>query len=191
MSWTSRNGALNQAEMEGNAREIIRYGRQENWSKTAVAAILGNMQAESTINPGLWEFGQTPYTPTAGYGLVQWTPYTNLADWATLEGLTWEDDGDTQLMRISYEAANGLQWGPNIELGINPPCTFQEFLHDNNRTVDDMSDLWLMFYERPANVMSKVPQRRQNSEDWYTFIGNYGTIPIWLMFKMRQMKGGH
>lgn len=189
MGWTARNGYLTQAEMEGNAREIATYARNNGWSQTALAAILGNMQAESGINPGLWEFGKTPYDPTAGYGLVQWTPYTNLSDWATLQGLSWEDNGDTQLQRISYEAANGLQWGNNIELGISPPISFSDFLVDDNYTLDDMSDMWAMFYERPANVLSVLQTRRDNSAYWYNFIGVYG-VPYWLLFKMRQNNWG-
>lgn len=189
MSWTARNGYLNQAEMEGNAREIIAYARQEHWSKTALAAILGNLQAESGINPGIWE-NLTPYQ--GGYGLTQWTPYTKLQLWADAEGLTWIDDGDTQLQRISYEAQNNLQWFYNSEIGMAPPISFEDFLHDDNYTLQNMTNFWLWFYEHPADPGPTTQATRfAYAEDWYDFIGNYGTIPIWLMFKMRQMKGGH
>ena len=93
-------------------------------------------------------------------------------------------------MRISYEAANGLQWGYNVELGVSPPISFSDFLVDDNYTLDDMSDMWAMFYERPYNVLSVLQTRRDNSAYWYNFIGTYGLIPIWMLFKMRQNNWG-
>ena len=66
MAWTAANRYLTQAEMEGNAREIINYARQENWSKTALAAILGNMQAESTINPAMIQQTHRSRLPDSG-----------------------------------------------------------------------------------------------------------------------------
>ncbi len=184
MAWTAANRYLTQAEMEGNAREIVKYARQENWSKTALAAILGNMQAESGINPGIWE-NLTPYA--GGYGLVQWTPYTKLEQWAEEEGLTWLDDGDTQLLRISYEAQNNIQWFRNEELGIDPPISFEEFLHDDNYSRDDMTNFWLWFYEHPADPGPTTQQQRQTyAEFWWDFIGAYGQLPIWLLFKIRE-----
>lgn len=185
MAWTSGNRYLTQAEMEGNAREIERYARDEHWSKTALCAILGNMEAESGINPGIWE-QFTPYG-SSGYGLVQWTPYTKLSNWATSEGLPWLDDGDTQLLRISYEAANNLQWFRNDELGIDPPITFEQFLHDGNYTLQDMTNFWLWFYEHPFDPGPTTQQQRQAlAEAWWNFIGAYGVIPIWMLFKMRE-----
>lgn len=52
------------------------------WTDGAIAGMLANMQNESSVNPNRWE-GDTPYGTTVGgrpggYGLVQWTPYTNI-----------------------------------------------------------------------------------------------------------------
>ena len=186
MSWTSRNGYLNQAEKEGNAREVARYAQQEHWSKTALCAILGNMEAESGINPGIWE-NLVPYDPNGGYGLTQWTPYTKLSNWATSEGLTWEDDGETQLMMLSNEAATNQQWFYNSEIGMAPPISFEDFLHDDNYTLQDMTNFFLWFYEHPLDPgPATQAQRFVNAEYWWNFLGSYGMIPIWLMFKMRQ-----
>lgn len=51
MAWISRNGYLNQSEMENNANIVISYFRSQGVNDVTIAAILGNMQAESTINP--------------------------------------------------------------------------------------------------------------------------------------------
>lgn len=72
-------------EQTNNATEIwtILHGYY-NWDDNAVAAVLGNISAESTFNPWLWE-GQTVRNKNpgslyyrdfdGGYGLIQWTPY--------------------------------------------------------------------------------------------------------------------
>ena len=55
------------------------------WPDTSVAAVLGNVSAESTFNPWLWEGrvlrDKSSSSPAyyrdfnGGYGLIQWTPY--------------------------------------------------------------------------------------------------------------------
>ena len=51
MAWISRNGYLNQSEMENNADIVIAYYRSLGIVDKTIAGILGNMQAESTVNP--------------------------------------------------------------------------------------------------------------------------------------------
>ena len=55
--------------MQNNAVLLWSYFKAQGWTLNAVAAMLGNMQSESTINPGIWE-GLDPFV--GGYGLVQW-----------------------------------------------------------------------------------------------------------------------
>ena len=74
MAWISGNRYLSLSEMQNNVDIIHYFFRSAGWTDNAIAAMLGNMQSESTINPGIWE-GLDPYA--GGYGLVQWTPYTN------------------------------------------------------------------------------------------------------------------
>lgn len=50
-SWISRSGALTQSEMENNADIVIPFYRNLGYSDKTIGAILGNMQAESSINP--------------------------------------------------------------------------------------------------------------------------------------------
>ena len=115
MGWHSGNYYLTTAEMQDNAREIALYAHAHGWRKIACAAILGNMQAESGVNPGIWEMLQQFQ---GGYGLVQWTPYIKYSDWAIDNGyINWEDNGPAELARISYEADNNIQWFDNAELG--------------------------------------------------------------------------
>lgn len=57
MAWVSVNRALTQSEMENNADIIIPYYRTLGYSDETICAILGNMQAESTLSPIRQEVG--------------------------------------------------------------------------------------------------------------------------------------
>jgi hypothetical protein len=72
----------------------------------------GNMQSESAINPGRWQSDIVmPSDPTyAGYGLVQWTPYTKYTNWIVNQGFSDPSEMDANIFRILYEVANNLQW---------------------------------------------------------------------------------
>lgn len=188
MAWYSGNYYLSQSEMENNAQLVADYARSNGWTKIACAAILGNMQAESGINPGIWE-NLTPYG--GGYGLVQWTPYTKYSDWATGEGYTWQDNGDAEMERISYEAANNLQWFRNAELGIDPPITFEQFLKAGLYDLENSTNFWLWFYEHPADPGPTTQQTRYSyAQAWYNYI-DWKEIPTWLLFKFNDWRRYH
>ena len=82
------NAYLSQSQMTDNAQYIADYLINKGWTRNAIAGILGNMQRESTLNPGLWEsliYGNM----SGGYGLVQWTPATGYTSWADARGYPW------------------------------------------------------------------------------------------------------
>ena len=74
MSWTIGNRYLTQSEMEGNAWEVYSFFAGRGWTRNAIAGILGNMQTESNINPGLWQ-SLKEHNYSGGFGLVQWTQF--------------------------------------------------------------------------------------------------------------------
>lgn len=85
MAWTIGNKYLTEAQMQGNALEVYRYFAENGWSLNAIGGILGNMEKESNINPGLWQsLNEGNYS--GGFGLVQWTPATNYTNWANANG---------------------------------------------------------------------------------------------------------
>lgn len=188
MAWTAGNRYLTAAETEGNAQEVYATLDNLGWSVQAIAALCGNMQAESGINPGIWE-NLTPYA--GGYGLTQWTPYTKLSDWADQNQLAWIDNGDTQLLRIEYEALNNEQWFYNSEMDRYPPITFTQF-RVSLLPVETLSDYFLYFYEHPQDPMGQTPIRRVNSRYWYDLFtgGGGGTVPLWMLFKFQDWRRG-
>lgn len=57
INWIYKNEYLSTSEMINNANMVINYYRARGINDVAIAAILGNMQAESTIEPILTERG--------------------------------------------------------------------------------------------------------------------------------------
>ena len=51
------NGYFTRDKMRQNAANINNYFKERGWSPTARMALLGNMEKESTMNPGLIEVG--------------------------------------------------------------------------------------------------------------------------------------
>ena len=48
------NMYLERSQMRDNAQYIADYLIANGWTQNAVAGILGNIERESTMNPGLW-----------------------------------------------------------------------------------------------------------------------------------------
>ncbi len=178
MPWISGNRYLSLQETYNNAGLIAPILLGYGWSRTAAAACLGNMRAESGCNPGIWE-SLTPYA--GGYGLVQWTPYTKYSEWY---GNGWEDNGPGECDRINYESLNNIQWFRNEEFSMDPPVTFQQYRVNDNLPLNDMSDYWMLFYEHPADPYGQIDIRRQYSQDMYDRFLSPTQLPIWLLMKI-------
>lgn len=169
MEWIQGNRYLSYEEMKNNAVIVRNYLLAKGWSINAISAILGNMQSESTINPGIWESLTVDYN--RGFGLVQWTPATKYIDWA---GAFWES-GNKQLDRIEYEVENNIQWFANPSAPIvNPPITFAEF-KTSMLDVVTLANYFLWYYEHP--LVTIQPNRGEQALQWLEFLGG-STCPI-------------
>lgn len=149
---------LTQEEMETNAQYIYSYLHDKGWTIQAIAGILGNMQAESSINPGVWQSHLIGNTE-GGYGLVQWTPATNYLNWVSGDASTM----DNNLSRIIYELNNGLQWIATDAY----PMSFEEFSKSTS-SPSLLASVFLKNYERAGVEVEAT--RQSNAENWYTFL---------------------
>lgn len=156
---------LSQSEMENNAAYIYYYLSVRGWSDNAIAGMLGNMETESTMNPGIWE-NLTSGNTSGGLGIVQWTPASLLLNWASERGLS-ATDMDTQLKYLIYECANGLQYYATNSYPT--PATFEDF-KTSELDPDYLAMAFLFNYERPATT--NQPQRGTQALEWYEFIKN-------------------
>lgn len=162
MTVTSANRYLTRAEMEGNAEVIASVFLANGWSLNAIAAMLGNMQSESGINPGIYESLDSTST-TNGFGLVQWTPNTKYKTWADANGYSDYGDIFAQTVRIQYELENGLQWITTSAY----PLSFKSF-STSNESPEYLAQAFLYNYERPASL--DQPHRSTQAREWYDFI---------------------
>ena len=163
-------------EMQNNADIMYAFFIQHGWTVNAIAAMFGNMQTESTLNPGIWE-NLNPLV--GGYGLVQWTPYTNYSDWA---GDGWQDNGQKEMERIIYGLDHHLQW---ISTRLYP-MSFQEFT-TSEKPPAYLAQAFLYNYERPQ--VKPQPARSRQAEYCYEYRSGQPPakqIPIWLLFKIRK-----
>ena len=178
MPWITGNRYLSMSEMQNNADIMYAFFTEKGWTVNAISAMFGNMQTESTLNPGIWE-NLDPFV--GGYGLVQWTPYTHYSDWA---GDGWQDNGHKEMERIIYELENHLQW---ISTSLYP-MTFREF-SQSDKPPAYLAQAFLYNYERPA-VMPQ-PARSKQAEYWYEYLAGHPPvkeIPIWLLFKLKERR---
>lgn len=164
IGWIYGNRYLSQSEMENNAQKVFNYFIGQGWSYEAIAGMLGNMEYESNINPGLW---QNRTYGTGGYGLTQWTPASKYINWA---GSEWENNGAKECERIQWELDNNEQW----QTHLSHPMTFQQFYNSTN-TPEYLAEVFLYNYEMPDNPASKINERATSARRWYNFILN---IPV-------------
>lgn len=180
---TNQVPPITTAEQEQNVLNLATYFRARGWTDNAIAAMCGNMQTESYLNPGQYQHGFPVGTASGGFGLVQWTPRTKFSDWA---GANWESDYDLQPARIQYELENGLQW--QYRSGYTQFISFADFAVSTD-SVDYLTGAWLYYYEGPLDPAASITLRRQQAARWYEFLGNTPTpsmnLPIWLLFKIR------
>jgi hypothetical protein len=185
MAWISRQGALTQSEMENNANIIINYYRNIGVDDRTIACILGNMQAESSINPEREEIGG------AGYGLVQWTPISVLQNHCNTLGLSPYNNGDVQIQVLIQEILNqsGVgEWYTSqafISNYYNSGATSdmigitgRQFLDNSmNWNPDKLAVLFMVGYERPSYdpSVNHYQIRQQNANNWFQYMG--GIIP--------------
>lgn len=149
MALTISNAYLTQAQMDGNAQYIANWLSAKGWTRNSIAAILGNMQRESNINPGLWEsllYGNT----SGGYGLTQWTPASKYLSWAQERGYPYGSDYSNaeayingQLQRIVWEVENNQQWIATSAFNFS----FSAFTK-STQTAAYLTEAFLKNYER-------------------------------------------
>lgn len=159
----SESESLTQSEMEVNASYI--YKALSGWSINAVSALLGNLQAESTMNPGRWQSENVGNTE-GGYGLVQWTPASKYIDWCTVNELSDPSEMDNNIARILREVEFDMQWIATADY----PLSFEQFTQ-STESVAYLAECFLMCYERPADQSQTVKDYRSSlANKWYAYI---------------------
>lgn len=186
MAWIVKvgvNAYLTQSEMENNATEFYGYFNSKGFTIESVAGMLGNLQQESNINPGMKQTASA----SSGWGLIQWTPSSNLTDYATAYGVDWTT-GEIQTQLMWDEIINGYggQWIPKPSLGYG--YTGAEF----SQLTDVAEACKAYLYERERAGVEALDKRLTYASNWYEYLTGVTPptpptptkrkrMPVWMM----------
>lgn len=171
-SYFNESEPLTSEEMHKNAQyiyEVLKY--IYGWSGEAIAGMLGNIQAESSINPGRWQGDNVNVGPA--YGLVQWDPFTKYTEWCAEQGFSDPSEMDANIERIIYEVENRIQYYATPDY----PESFAEFT-TSTQTPYYLACAFAWNYERSAVVLwgteeeqeALRQQRGGNANYWYEYL---------------------
>lgn len=199
-SYLDESEHLTNDEMKKNAvyiYQILKYIYK--WSDNAIAGILGNIQSESSINPGRWQSDDIGNS-SGGYGLVQWTPASKYFEWCEAENRADASEMDNNIERIIYEVENNVQYYSTPEY----PESFADF----TQSIAPPYYLACAFawnYERSYVVLYGTEEEKEalrklrggNAEYWYEYLTGLNPsepvtptpstkrkkMPVWMMLK--------
>lgn len=169
MAWTISNNYLTESQMQGNAVEVYNFFSARGWTLNAIAGMLGNMERESNINPGLWQslnYGNY----SGGYGLVQWTPATNYTDWASSHGYSITDP-QGQMIWIDTVTVSSGQWIATSEYNLS----FDSF-KKSTQSPEWLASAFMKNFER-AGVEAEG-ERRSDARKWYDYLAQNGSSQV-------------
>lgn len=189
MAWIVKIGldpSMTQTELENNATEFYGYFNSKGFTIESICGMLGNLQQESQINPGCKQKGGD------GWGLIQWTPHTNLTDYASAQGSDWAT-GEIQTQLMWEEIINGYagQWIPKPALGYS-------YTGDEFSKLTDVSEACKAYlYERERAGVQALSKRLTYASNWYEYLTGVTpptpptpptptkrkTMPVWMMCK--------
>lgn len=166
MGWTIGNFALSQEQMNANAVEVYKYFSGKGWSLNAISGVLGNMQSESYINPGVWQ-SLISGNYSGGFGLVQWTPATNYTNWASANGYGITDPNG-QLYWIDALSATTGQWIPTSAYNISWSA-----FKVSGQSPEYLASAFLKNFERAGVEVEAT--RRSQARYYYNLLSKYDT----------------
>lgn len=159
--------SLTQDEKRHNANLAMSFLRQNGFTIYAASGMVGNMWAESQMNPSTWEvINNVPAVYSGGYGLVQWTPYTNYSQWVETDhpDEEWENNGPLEMQRILYERQHGLEFYPSSAYPQWRWSNFSELEPSEGETINEAinkaTDIFLRNYLRPSNPDATLANRQ-------------------------------
>ncbi len=141
---------LSLSAQESNATEIYNYCMNDGFTIQATCALLGNIQRESSLNPGKKQ-GEN-----LAWGLIQWDPHTVLTDWASENGYNWWD-GAAQMIFITGDDV--VHWHEKPQF----PYSYEDF-----KQMTDI-DLATEVYKenRERNSLQDLDLRQTYAWNWY------------------------
>lgn len=172
-------------EATANAWEIYNYfrGLTTPWAVESIAALCGNAQLESQMNPFI-----RADTESGAFGLWQWiTNKQTLINWANGQGLR-PTSGPAQVQYVEAERSGAVQDSQYLPRQEFSHVSFNDFAYNQETlTVQQLAKCWWTNYERSAAWQE---DRATWAAGYYElFTGSpppTGTVPPWLLFKWKE-----
>ena len=195
-NWTDSHPGWTQygPEQTQNAQAIAdRLASYGGITRSAAIGVIANMTHESWLNPGQWELGSN-YSPSAGFGLGQWTPSTKYSNWLGSTDPDVMSDGNNQLDFLldntpnqwsTYYVDMNTGWSSYYNVYVPILATLDDYWIAED-TIEDMTTAWMVYWERPAAGTAGLASRIAHAQYWDTVIDYHVTIPIWLICKAAQ-----
>ncbi|MCL2147424.1 MAG: phage tail tip lysozyme, partial [Synergistaceae bacterium] len=170
---------LSTDQQEANANYIYKYLLREGWTTEAICGLLGNIQHESWLNPGVWyEKNETKLA----YGLVQWNPTSKFLDWAGLNDANADRIANSypkslvnlqlEFLIESCQPVQGTEWlqGSAVSRYHSPyRMSFDDFITSTNNP-GDLAKVFHGHYERSGDSLDYIQNTRAKyAGDWYTY----------------------
>lgn len=170
----------------------------DGWTLQAIAGVIGNMCAESGLNPWRWQMSDEDYHGhTKGYGLAQFTPaYTyydsygkhggyiddygvgepgfspSLSTTSLTPGATPED-GNAQMLCVMTDKAGKWYVRPSAPQQYKVAWSDYKNITDLNTAVGT----WLWCYEYPADISGTIATRMIYARAIYDYISGHSPTP--------------
>ena len=169
----AQNSNQNQID---NATMIYNYFSALGYSLNAIAALIGNAQHESYLNPAQWQnyVGAT----TGAYGLWQWDPTTRYTQ-VYCEHFGYDrTDGDKQCEWVDTQTIGGLegnQWLTSSSLSNADPREWETFKHTTDYSPEQLARSFCGHWERG----NWVERRATNARYWYDYFSVTPPVPTY------------
>lgn len=174
--WTTSYWALGSYTSQNvidNATEVYNKLTGAGWTHNAACGVIGNLIHESCgINPGQFQGGYN-YSWSAGFGIAQWTPGTNVSDYIGSQAQGIVDDGNAQMNLLMSDTT---QWntaflnpdGSSNYYGLTglPYITSMSQYSQSSASVSDLTAVWMICWERPSAQYAGL-STRQSYAAWY------------------------
>lgn len=205
------------ANAENNAFMVWAFFTEKGWSDKAIAALLGNMSVESTLNPALHERPTSEAVGHNGRGLVQWTSASGDSQnplYTVMQAVfgtknNWRNgNNQCECLYAEHQQSNYAQGRPDAKnWGIERqwynttlyPVTFYDWAHDQTHSITYLVQVLMANYLRPGSMTASLARRVKNADYYYSKMQSwspvrppsYNSVPIWLLFLMARANRNH
>lgn len=187
-----KSGALTKAQQQVNAEYIYDRLSQEGWSREAICGLFGNIENESTFNPGIWQDLNAKDGKDTGYGIVQITPATHFVNWINgrpsnskiddmqqlgneinvLDAMAEDNpkgllDKELEFMIDSCQINDDTRrWIPTTDYGSTCEMTYEEYI-SSNLSPEELAIIFHASFERSDDTEEMRQEREKAARRWY------------------------